>query len=67
MKEKILSIVRELQREREKAHIVPHFVLTSEIINRGCHNPYAALNELCNEGNLKWHRTLNDIAFTISK
>lgn len=67
MKEKILSIVRELQGEREKAHIVPPHVLTSEIINRGCHNPYAAINELVSEGKLEWCRTLNDVAFTIKE
>jgi len=66
MKEKILAIIRELQSEREAAHIVPPHVLTSEIINRGCHTPYAAINELCSEGKLQWHRTLNDMAFTIS-
>lgn len=67
MKEKILSIIEELQKEREAAHIVPPHVRTSEIINRGCHNPYATINELCKEGKLQWHRTINDVAFTISK
>ncbi len=67
MKEKILTIVRELQSQREAAHIVPPHVLTSEIINRGCHNPYAAINELCKEKKLQWHRTINDMAFTIKE
>ncbi len=67
MKEKILDIVRGLQAEREARHIVPPHVLTSEIINRGCHNPYVAINELVKEGKLDWCRTLNDMAFTIRK
>lgn len=67
MKEKILSIVRELQSEREAEHIVPSHVCTSEIINHGCHNPYAALNELVSEGKLSWCKTLNDMAFTIKE
>lgn len=66
-KEKILSIIAEIQAEREAAHIVPPHVLTSEIINRGFHQPYQAINELCAEGNINWCRTLNDIAFTIRK
>lgn len=67
MKQRILDIVSRLQREREQAHIVPPHVLTAEIISRGCPNPYALLNTLVLEGKLHWHRTLNDIAFTISK
>lgn len=67
MKEKILSFISELQKEREDAHISPAHVLTVEIINRGFHNPYNALNELYYEGKIEWHRTINDIAFTIKK
>ena len=66
-KEKILAIIDEIQSEREASHIVPPHVLTTEIINRGCHQPYQAINELCAEGKIKWFRTLNDIAFTIRK
>lgn len=65
MKKKILSTVRELQSEREEAQIVPSHVRISEIINHGCHDPYAAINELVNEGKLNWCRTLNEVAFTI--
>lgn len=64
-KEKILAIIAEIQAEREAAHIVPPHVLTAEIINRGFHKPYQALNELCEEGKIDWYRTLNDMAFTI--
>ena len=64
-KEKILAIIAEIQAERESAHIVPHHVLTTEIINRGCHQPYQAINELYAEGKIDWCRTLNDTAFTI--
>ena len=66
-KEKILDIIAEIQAEREAANIVPPNVLTSEIINRGCHHPYQAINELCAEGKINWCRTLNDMAFTIRK
>ena len=66
-KEKILAIIAEIQAEREAAHIMPTHVLTSEIINRGCHQPYQAINELCAEGKINWFRILNDIAFTIRK
>ena len=66
-KEQILAIIAEIQAEREAAHIVPPHVLTVEIINRGFHKPYQALNELCDEGKIDWCRTLNDIAFTIRK
>lgn len=64
---KILAIIAEIQAEREAAHIVPPHVLTTEIINRGCHQPYQAINELCAEGKINWCRTLNDMAFTIRK
>lgn len=63
----ILAIIAEIQAEREAAHIVPPHVLTAEIINRGCHQPYQAINELCAEGKINWCRTLNDMAFTIRK
>ncbi len=67
MKQRILAIIGEVQARKEEAHITPPHVLTSEIINRGCHNPYMTLNELVREGKLRWHRTLNDVAFTINK
>lgn len=66
-KEQILATIAEIQAECETAHIVPPHVLTAEIINRGFHKPYQALNELCDEGKIDWCRTLNDIAFTIRK
>ena len=64
-KEQILAIIAETQAEREAAHIVPPHVLTSEIINRGFNKPYQAINELVKEGKIDWHKTLNDMAFTI--
>lgn len=64
---KILAIIAEIQAEREADHIVPPHVLTAEIINRGFHQPYQTINELCEEGKIKWCRTLNDMAFTIRK
>ena len=66
-KEKILAIIAEIQAERESAHIVPNHVMTTELIHRGFHQPYQAINELCAEGKINWFRTLNDIAFTIRK
>lgn len=67
MKEKILEVIKTIQDEREKAHMVPSHVLTAEIINLGFKSPYATLNELVREGKLNWCRTLNDTAFTIRK
>ena len=66
-KEKILAIIAEIQAERETEHIIPPHVLTAEIINRGFHKPYQAINELCAEGKINWCKTLNDMAFTIRK
>ena len=67
MQEKILSFIYELQKEREEAHIFPAHVLTIEIFNRGFQNPYKTLDQLYYEGKIEWHRTINDIAFTIKK
>lgn len=64
-KEKILGIIAEIQAKREADHIVPPHVRTTEIINRGFHKPYQALNELVREGRINWCKTLNDMAFTI--
>lgn len=66
-REQILAIIAEIQAKREAAHIVPPHVLTTEIINRGFHQPYQTINELCEEGKIDWCRTLNDMAFTIRK
>ena len=67
MKEKILATIAELQAKREEANIVPAHVLTTDIINSGFHDPYKTLNELYLEGKVEWHRTINDIAFTIKE
>lgn len=66
-KEQILAIIAEIQAKREAEHIVPSHVLTAEIINRGFHKPYQAINEFCAEGKIKWCKTINDMAFTIRK
>lgn len=64
-KEQVLAIIADILSERKAAHIVPCHVLTTEIINRGVHQPQQALNELYAEGKIDWCRTLNDTAFTI--
>ena len=64
-KEQILATIAEIQDKRESDHIVPPHVRTTEIINRGFHKPYQALNELVKEGRINWCKTLNDMAFTI--
>lgn len=64
-KEQLLAIIADIQSSRNAAHIVPCHVLTTEIINRGIHNPKQALNELYAEGKIDWCRTLNDTAFTV--
>ena len=64
-KEQILAIIAEIQEERKASHIVPCHVLTTEIINRGVHQPQKAMNESYAEGKIDWCRTLNDKAFTI--
>lgn len=64
-KEQVLSIIADIQSERNAAHIVPCHVLATEIINRGAHQPQQALNELYAEGKIDWCKTLNDTAFTI--
>lgn len=64
-KEQVLAIIADIQSEREAEHIVPCHVLTTEIINRGIHQPQQALNELYAEGKIDWCRTLNDTAFAI--
>lgn len=66
-KEQVLAIISDILSERKAAHIVPLHVLTTEIINRGIHQPQQALNELYAEGKIDWCRTLNDTAFTIKK
>ena len=66
-KEQILDIIAEIQADRETEHIIQPHVLTAEIINRGFHKPYQAINELCAEGKINWCKTINDMAFTISK
>lgn len=65
MEEQILAVIKKILEEREAANILPVHALTTEIINRGCHDPYKTLNKLCIDGKLAWHRTINDIAFTI--
>lgn len=66
MKEKVFNTINGILKERDEAHIEPRHALLTEIINRGCKTPQKALNELFKEGRIKWHRTLNDIAFTIN-
>lgn len=67
MKEKVFNTIKEILKGRDEARIEPRHALLSEIIDRGCKAPQKALNELFREGRVKWHRTLNDIAFTINE
>ncbi len=65
MMEKILDIVRERQRQRESEHLVPAHVSFLDIKNGVDEDPQDTINDLCREGVLEWHRTLNSIAFLI--
>lgn len=66
MKEEILATIRDLQKKREDAHIQPAHALLSEIINRGYAHPQEDINALFCDGLIAWHRTINEIAFTIN-
>ena len=70
MKEKILETIVEIQKDKERRHIVPALALYSEIHNK-CNVSHtdmgAALNSLFAEGRIVYCMTINQLAFTINK
>lgn len=69
MRERLLSVIKDICTERENNRIFPAAALYPEIASRmeglSAKELKEALNQLVKEGKVKWHRTINQTAFRI--
>jgi propanediol utilization protein len=63
MKEEIKEIIRTIQKEKRENKIVPYYALYVEISNRIGDMVKSTLNEMVKNKEIKFSKTLNDIAF----
>lgn len=63
MKEEIIKIIRAIQEEKKENKIVPDYALYVEISNRIGDIVKQTLNEMVKDNELKFNKTVNDIAF----
>lgn len=63
MKEEIIKIIRTIQEEKKENKIVPDYALYVEISNRIGDMVKQTLNEMVKNKEIKFNKTLNDIAF----
>ena len=63
MKEEIRKIIRTIQEEKKENKIIPDYALYVEISNRIGDMVKQTLNEMVKNKEIKFSKTLNDIAF----
>ena len=63
----ILTIIRTKQAEKASAHIEPNIVTFREIMEVITKEAKDELNRLVGEGQIEFHRNLNDISFNIKQ
>lgn len=63
IKEEIKEIIRTIQKEKRENKIVPDYALYVEISNRIGDKVKQVLNEMVKNKEIKFNKSLNDIAF----
>lgn len=63
--EYMLSVVQSMLRERESARLAPLMVTKTDVLKRVTDTALECMRRLCLEDRLGYHKTLNDVAFTL--
>ena len=64
-KEYIKNIISDIAEKRVKENAVPNYVLMEDVKHTVIDDLLNALREMCNDGTLEWHKTLNSVGFSV--
>lgn len=64
-KEYIKNIISDIAAKRVKENVVPNYVLMEDVKCAVIDDLTNALREMCKDGTLEWHKTLNSVGFSV--
>lgn len=64
-KEYIKNIISDIEAKHVKENVVPNYVLMEDVKHAVIDDLVNALDEMCKDCTLEWHRTLNSVGFSV--
>lgn len=64
-KEYIKNIISEIEAKHVKENVVPNYVLMEDVKRAVIDDLTNALREMCKDGTLEWHKTLNSVGLNV--
>ena len=64
-KEYIKNIISDIAAKRVKENAVPSYALMEDVKHAVSDDLLKALREMCKDGTLEWHKTLNSVGFNV--
>lgn len=64
-KDYIKNIISDIEEKRVKENTVPNYVLMEDVKRVVIDDLVNALREMCKDGTLEWHKTLNSVGFNV--
>ena len=64
-KEYIKNIISDMEAKLVKENVVPNYVLMEDVKCAVIDDLTNALREMCKDGTLEWHKTLNSVGFSV--
>lgn len=64
-KEYIKNIISDIAEKRVKENKAPSYALMEDVKRAVADDLLSALREMCKDGTLEWHRTLNSVGFSV--
>jgi hypothetical protein len=64
-KEYIKNIISDIEAEHVKENAVPSYVLMEDVKRTVIDDLLNALREMCKDGTLEWHKTINSVGFSV--
>lgn len=64
-KEYIKNIISDMEAKLVKENVVPNYVLMEDVKRAVIDDLTNALREMCKDGTLEWHKTLNSVGFCV--
>ena len=64
-KDYIKNIISDIAEKRVKENVVPNYVLIEDLKHAVANDLVNTLREMCKDGTLEWHKTLNSVGFSV--
>lgn len=64
-KEYIKNIISDIAAKRVKENVAPSYALMEDVKRAVADDLVLTLREMCKDGTLEWHKTLNSVGFSV--